>query len=385
MELSKSEITNLKKWCSKFFENNNISIDSFDFDSEIDRKISIEENKTILREKLKVFFNEYSQQNIQNLKKNQAESIGIPKEQTAIHLQEVNKIQEAQAQLEFYDSLKRIGESKDTLLLEQKFYLLREYVKMVCKGNATGLIVEGEAGLGKSYNILKTIKENTKDFVYCSGFTTSLELYNFLYENRTKVIFFDDTKNIFKNEVSLEILKASLFSPTGVRMVRYLSNTPRLKAPNQFLFEGKIVIAVNDLSHKHNEDLKAVVDRVLYFNVKFTYKEKLQIIADLIKQDYKELTEQNRKFIFEWLKENTSESTINLNFRLLYKLYEIFRYNKDEFNKLAIELIRKDATKEFILTLLSKNNTIKQAEQEFCEATGYSGRYFYKLKAKLTN
>lgn len=384
MIMNNGERKLLKDWCSKLFDQNNMSIDLFDFDSHIDNKISYEENKSILKEKLSVFFNQYSSENIKNLKKSEAENIGIPKEQITIFENEVKEKQEQQAQLEFINSLKTIGNRKDTLLLEQKFYLLREYIKIVCNGNATGLIVEGEAGLGKSYNILKTIKESGKKFVYCSGFTTTLELYNFLYENRDCIIFFDDSKNIFKSEASLEILKASMFSPTGIRMVRYSSSTPRLKAPSQFIFEGSIIVAINDLSNKQSEDLKAVIDRVLYFNVKFSYQEKLQIIADLIKQDYKDLTEQDRKNIFEWIKQNTSEATTNLNFRLLFKLYEIYRYSKEEFNKLAKELVRKDEQQELIIQLLKKNCSVKKAEEEFKEITGFSGRYFYKLK-KLIN
>jgi len=374
--LSETEVKRLESWAGQFFKDKDKAIDIFDIKSEIDREISVDENKTILREKIKILIGD----NIEKMKRIEIE---MPKQQTEIMLQVINREQEKQAKLEFDNSLERIGKEKETLLLEQKFYILREYVKMVCSGNVNGLITQGEAGVGKSYNILKTLRESGKEFVYCTGFTTPLELYNYLYENRFKIVFFDDTKNIFKSEAGLEILKAALYSPAGKRLVRYSSNTTKLKAPREFIFEGGIIVAINDLKEKHNEDLKAVVDRVLYYEVNFNYEEKLMIIADLIKQQYRDLSEADRNYVFNYIKNNSSRATKNLNFRLLYKLYEIYRYSKTEFDRLAKEIIRQDEQAELIIQCLRKNTLVKDAEREFCEKTGFSWRYFYKLKARI--
>jgi len=361
----------LRKWALKFFENNQIGFDIFDFNSEIDLKLSLAENKTLLRQKIGSFLNMYNGK----LKRKEAEI--IPKEQYEIYTTELKKKSEAQARLEFNNSLSRIAENKNTLLLEQKFFLLNQYVKMLCNGNATGLICIGNTGLGKSFNILKALKESEKNFVYCSGFTTPLELYNFLFENKDSIIYFDDTKNILKNEVSLELLKSALFSPTETRIIRYSTSSSKLKYPHQFIFNGRIILAINNLRQEQSEDLKAVLDRVLFYNVEFNYEEKLSILADLIKSPYKELSEEDRKYIFDWIKDNTSEATTNLNFRLLFKLYEVFRFNKEEFENLARHLIKTDEQQELIIQLLRKNGSVKQAQEEFSEITGLSRRSFY--------
>jgi len=380
--LNETEIKRLRKWIMKFFELNNLDFSTFDFDNEIDEKLTYEENKTQLRIKIRDFLNIWNEQQIVKMKKKEVEF--MPKEQVEIMTTELKKKEEKQAQLEFYNSLDKITEQKSSELLEQKFFVLREYIKMVCNGNVNGLIVEGFAGLGKSFNILKTLKESDKEFVYCSGFSTKLELFNFLYENRNKIIFFDDIKSILKDSESLEILKSALYSPTGTRIIKYMSSTNRgLKSPNSFIFKSGIIIALNNFN-KANEDLKAVVDRVLYFNVHFSYKEKLQILADLIKEDYKDLSYDDRKLIFEWIKNNTNEATININFRLLYKLFEIFRHNKECFDRLAKEIVRKDEQMEIILTLLKESNTIKQAEDRFINE-GYGCRtLFYKVKKNIS-
>lgn len=370
--MNEQEKEKLKKWCRNLLK---CDYDKFDFNQEIDNKISLEENKTIMRDKIRNLFNII---NVEKMKKAEAEI--IPKQQYEIYTTEIRKNQEEQARLEFYNSLDNITNSKTTALLEQKFFLLREYIKMVCNGNSNGLICIGEAGIGKSFTILKTLKESKKEFVYSSGFTTPLELYNFLYEQNGKVIYLDDTKNILRNEISLELLKSALFSPAEKRIIRYSTTSSKLKNPHQFIFNGKIILAINNLTEKQNEDLKAVLDRVLFYNLKFNYQEKMLIIADLIKLPYKELLEQDRKFIFNWIKENTSEATLNFSFRLLFKLFEIFRYDKNKFDSLAKHLIKTDKQQELIITLLKKNSTIKQAQEEYSQITGLSRRSFYLHK-----
>jgi hypothetical protein len=107
------------------------------------------------------------------------------------------------------------------------------------------------------------------------------------------------------------------------------------------------------------------------------------IIADLIKLPYKDLSESDRKSIFEYLKKNTSEATTNFSFRLLFKLYEIYRYDKFKFESLARYLISTNKNQEIIVCLLKKNLSVKQAQEEFSEITGLSRRSFYDIKARI--
>ena len=74
----------LRKWALKFFENNQIGFDIFDFNSEIDLKLSLAENKTLLRQKIGSFLNMYNGK----LKRKEAEI--IPKEQYEIYTTELN-------------------------------------------------------------------------------------------------------------------------------------------------------------------------------------------------------------------------------------------------------------------------------------------------------
>jgi len=262
---------------------------------------------------------------------------------------------------------------------------LNKYVKAVCNRSVNGLILESETGLGKSHNVLKAINESGKKFVYCCGYTTPLELYHFLYENKDKVIFFDDTKNIFSSKCGLEILKSCLFSVNDKRLVRYSTTSTKLKVPNQFIFEGGLIVSVNELGWKKDEDLKAVVDRVLYYKIKFSYYEKMKIIKELVNKDYKNSTQEDRQLVFDYLKKNTSKSTENLNFRLFFKLIDVYLFDKENFKKLSKNLIRTNKEIDILYEVLDKSNSIKEAQVSWCEETGKHRATFYRLKKQVVN
>jgi hypothetical protein len=164
------------------------------------------------------------------------------------YIQEIKKTED-KAQKEFKESLDNL-DIKSSKNIDKSFMVLNKYVKAVCSRAVNGLILEGDTGIGKSHNVLKAINESGIEFIYCSGYTTTLELYHFLYEHKDKVIFFDDTKNIFSSNAGLEILKSCLFSVNGKRLVRYSTTSNKLKVPNQFIFEGGLIVSVNDLGWK---------------------------------------------------------------------------------------------------------------------------------------
>jgi len=269
-------------------------------------------------------------------------------------------------------------------ILDNHFFILNSYVKMVCNSNVNGLIVEGEAGIGKTYNIIKALKEEKKEFISISGNLTPLEFYHFLYENKDKTIFIDDSKSIFTSEISLEILKAGLYSIDDKRFINYNTSSSKLRVPNRFEFKGKLIISVNDLSSKQGEDLKAVIDRVLYHKISFSYLEKINILNELVKKEYPSLDPKDREFVFKWIKVNTNEATKNLNFRLLFKLYETYKYDKANFNKLSKELLNIDNDIELLLqVLVDQELSIGDAQKRWCIETGRHRATFYRLKKKI--
>ena len=370
-KINKQEFKRLKNYVKKRLPND---YDKYDVEAKVDTSISFEENKSIIEEEITELYGERLDEIIKKEK-------GYQEQEDLMIIQEIKKTED-KAQKEFKESLDNL-DIKSSKNIDKSFMVLNKYVKAVCSRAVNGLILEGDTGIGKSHNVLKAINESGIEFIYCSGYTTTLELYHFLYEHKDKVIFFDDTKNIFSSNAGLEILKSCLFSVNGKRLVRYSTTSNKLKVPNQFIFEGGLIVSVNDLGWKQDEDLKAVVDRVIYYNLKFDYFEKLKIIKELVNKDYKETTKKDREFIFDYIKNNTTKATENLNFRLFFKLLDIYLFDKDNFNILAKDLIRTNKEIDYLYQVLEKSNSIKEAQVSWTEETGKSRRTFYRLKKQM--
>ena len=122
--------------------------------------------------------------------------------------QQLEKI-EKEADKEFEKTLKEIKDSPTTDKLEEIFNTIKNFTKMVVKGHKKGFLLYGNAGIGKTYNIIKAIKEENQKLNIFSGHITSLELYHYLYEHRKENVILDDI-NILENEQNLNLLKAVL-------------------------------------------------------------------------------------------------------------------------------------------------------------------------------
>lgn len=373
MVLTENDKKKLRNWCKKLFDDNKIGFDLFDFDNEIDNKVSLEENKTLLRGKIKLFFNEYSTENIANLKKSEAEGVGVAREQVEIMIQEVKQKQEQQIKLEFEKVLEKIENDKTTSILEEIYYVPKQFAKMVAMGNSKGFLLYGQAGTGKSYCVMRAFREVDKPFVLMSGHITTLELYKFLYEHKNDNIIFDDV-NLLENINNLNMLKACLNDNS--RIVSYHSSSNKLKIPSSFLFEGTIILLINS-KQGQNEDLKAVESRILNYEMKMDYNTIIKVMFEITKKDYKTLTFEERLSIVKWIKSNTSQATKDFSLRKLFQVFEIYLYNREEWEKLARKVLIADEQVEFIVQGMR--------QKEWCEKTGKHRATYYRLKNQIEN
>jgi len=357
--MENQEIKQLEKWARSILKDD---FDLFDLRSEIDRKVSLEENKTILREKFKVF--------LQELKPTRNE-IKTHQEMVMYEQQKQFKEQEEIAEKEFNNALTKISESETSSELEKHYFIPKQYVKMVGREHVRGLLLYGPCGLGKSYLVKKALIEEKINFEIIKGHITSLQLYKFLYENRNKIILLDDL-NILDNEINFNMLKACLSDDE--RLVQYHTSSSKLDIPNKFYFEGRLIILQN-LNPKSNPSMKAVESRILSYNLEFDYQTKIKIIFELAKQNYDGLSLEQRMNIAEWIKENTSEATENLNLRLLFLCFEFYKFDSEKWKELAKANFKTNRHIELIVMGMS--------ESEWCEETGKSRRTYYNYKSKV--
>jgi len=364
-QISIQEKEKLKKIVMEKFKNCNLDFQQFDFESEIDNQISFQENFESINSKL----NSILPTEKMKTKRKEAEIISKEQEEFLVN-KEIEKI-EKNTELEFQKTIQKIANSKTTEIINEIFFIPKNFIKMVANKNAKGFIFYGEAGTGKSYLTMKTFRECKKSFVYLSGHITPLELYVFLFKNKNENIILDDV-NILNSEINLNMIKSALNDNS--RIVCYHTSSGKLKIPNRFIFEGTITLLLNQ-KPKQDENLRAVESRVLNYELKLSYSDKIKILKELSLQNYKNLSQEERNNIFDWIKENTDKATENLSLRTLFFIYEIYLFDKINWKKISQSFIKKNSEIEMILQNCSS--------VEFCETTGKSRATFFRLKRKL--
>jgi len=358
--MEQKEEQQLEKWAKDILKDN---FDKFDFNSELDRKISVAENKTILRDKFRLYFKELAE-----LKPK--EIMGKEKVKFEQDNQLTNYIAEAEALKK--KSLKEIAETETTDILERIFSRVKEYTKMVALGHRKGFLLYGNAGIGKTFNVEKAYTEVNKDFKILSGHITAMELYKFLFKHQDENIVLDDV-NILETEQNLNLLKACL-SENGV--VSYHTSSSKLGIPSSFIFKGTVILLLNKVPQKA-ESLRAVESRILSYELKMTYYEKLMVMKEISKSKHKryDLTNDERVRIMNWIKENTSPATENFTLRFYDLCCAFFVYAKGQWTNLARGYLKDD---EVIQMIIQKVGT-----DEFCERTGKSERTYQRLKKQF--
>ena len=283
--------------------------------------------------------------------------------------QQLEKI-EKEADKEFEKTLKEIKDSPTTDKLEEIFNTIKNFTKMVVKGHKKGFLLYGNAGIGKTYNIIKAIKEENQKLNIFSGHITSLELYHYLYEHRKENVILDDI-NILENEQNLNLLKAVLGETS---IVQYNTTSTKLKVPNKFKFEGSLIILLNSIP-ENSSSLKAVESRTLFYEMKLDYNEKIEILEELTKNPYKKLKDDERNEILKWIKDNTNEATENFSLRTLNTCYEFYLYDKKIWKDLALKVLIKNIDIQLIIKGMS--------EYAWCSETNKHRATYYRLKKDL--
>ena len=130
-----------------------------------------------------------------------------------------------------------------------------------------GRIRQNKAGLGKTHTTVKTLSKHNKEFKSIIGNISPLELYHTLYEWRNCNLMFDDTAGLLSNKASMSLVMAATWSPTGRRIVQWLTTSKKLKCPPQFEFRGKVFFIANDIP----KNIEPTISRSLRYVQSFTY------------------------------------------------------------------------------------------------------------------
>lgn len=247
------------------------------------------------------------------------------------------------------------------------FRQLNSYVLMTAKRINNAVLITGQGGVGKSYNvnrILSTFGTEGKDYVIMKGASSTAAMYQFLYDNYNKIVVFDDCDSVLVDDDAINILKGAL--DTGkTRKISYnkaksnIVNTFDCKdhdecearlaqwsknnhgkpcMPNTFEFKGGIIFISNmDAERMSQGKAAALLGRCTQVDIKLLAEEvilRMESCLPHIKvydMDGVDITDETIKDeVFKWISsdEFLHDERIEgkaISFRLFNKAY-MFRY-----------------------------------------------------------
>ena len=221
--------------------------------------------------------------------------------------------------------------------INQKFDFLSDLTTMVVNNITPSILVCGSGGLGKTFSVTKTIKDNDVDesnFLFIKGYSTARGLYNTLYDNNGKLIIFDDCDSVLEDRIAINILKSALDSYEK----RTISWSARMNKsdvyPQSFDFTGRIIFISNKDKSKIDG---AILSRSLTVDLSMTPDEKIERMEHILPRILPEYELSVKEDALKFLTENKESE--NLNIRTLIMISKIRHSYKNTWRDLSNYMI----------------------------------------------
>lgn len=319
---------------------------------------------------------------------------GVKESKRDLDLEKLRKVKSEEDS--FFDTYKNLDYES---LLTDAYTQLDVAINMVLEKISFGAIIEGSAGIGKTYRVISACSRY-KDLKtdYISGFTTPASLFIKMYSKRNyDVLILDDVAQLLSSPKNLAFFKSALWDLKGERWLEY-DTTKNLKdefgelVPRRFKINARIIIITNNLP-KSNPDIEAVKSRISYVKIELPHSELLNILRQVAKSyeptDFK-LSESERLECYDFLVANSSECNARLDIRVLVKIFQYKAYSnliKDPrlWMTWSLNLLQQDDRLVIVKTLLADKNFDSEEARvtKFFELTGDSRPTYFRLKKKL--
>ena len=235
--------------------------------------------------------------------------------------------------------LKEDAKKVDEFGITKRFEFVKQMVSMVAKKTVASAIITGQGGLGKTHSVIKALKDcglqdvtdlasfevgtrlqGSKSFRIIKGFSTAKGLYRSLFEGNGMTLVFDDTDNILKDPVALNLLKGALDS-YGERYINWNADIKDEDLPRSFKFTGSVVF----ISNKDMESLdQAVRSRALCVDLSMSEEQKIERMETIV-DDAEFLPEYSKEYKHDALEflRSMVKSVQNLSLRSLISVVKI--------------------------------------------------------------
>jgi len=219
--------------------------------------------------------------------------------------------------------------------IKSRFQYMQQVVEMVANGDTASAIISGQAGLGKTNEVLKTLSnlglEKDVDYSLVKGFTSSRGLYEQLYNFNGMLTVFDDCDSALKDRISASILKGALDSYSE-RKISWLVKASTMDAdiPRCFDYDGRIIFITNKLISELD---KPLCTRSLVIDLEMNKEEILERI-EYILPEIKGFGMADKREALNFI--HTIAATINqLNIRTLLMVLRMRKAHPNNWQDLA--------------------------------------------------
>lgn len=268
--------------------------------------------------------------------------------------------------------------------VEPYYWKLRDYVRMVAQGEKNALMLNAPPGIGKSYQISHTLKDEVgmEGFRKISGYSTPVELFHNLFEvSDGGVLFLDDIEGLISNKKALALLKQATWSEGNKRYVEWRSTSNQIEVPEQFRFKGQLIMVFNDVP-SDDKIFQSLEDRCLKYEIDFSYDERIEICREVAKAEYKDLTLNERQEVVDYIEANTAPGD-EPNLRMLFHIFDLRDFNPERWKLLGLEQFDIDDELMLVRSILQDHDTIKGASDTYIEKTGGNREDFLEMYDKL--
>lgn len=251
--------------------------------------------------------------------------------------------------------------------INQRFEFMGDLLDMVISKTAKSVIISGPGGLGKSFEVIKALKRNNLtdarsiqpsiedleieddeaeleakieaavsaprgDYTVVKGHSSAASLYRILFENKDRIVVFDDCDGVLKDGTALNLLKAALDS-YDERWISWWSERSfgDSDLPRSFKFTGSVIFVTNVAVEKLDE---ALLTRAFKVDLAMTKQERLDRMAAVLEDIMPTVDLEPKREALEFLSEHR-DMTDDINFRTLMNLVTVRVGSKRDWKALA--------------------------------------------------